>query len=182
VNGTLTQAWASHKSFVKKDGSTPPPEDGGRNPTVNFKGEKRSNETHASRTDPDARLYKKSEGDKSQLTFLCHALMENRNGLVFDIEMNQVTGNAEREAAHAMVKRTIRKPGATLGAEKNYDTQDFVAKLRRMSRARKKARPLTVAQPDTTVIARASKSESGSKMSSAGPRSSTHYGKPNSVA
>jgi len=76
VDGTLIQAWASHKSFVKKDGSTPPPEDGGRNPTVNFKGEKRSNETHASTTDPDARLYKKNDGDKSQLAFLRHALMD----------------------------------------------------------------------------------------------------------
>jgi transposase len=130
VDGTLIQAWASHKSFVKKDGSTPPPEDGGRNPTVNFKGEKRSNETHESRTDPEARLYKKSEGDKSQLAFLGHALMENRNGLVVDVEVTQATGTAEREAAQTMVKRTIHKPGATLGADKNYDTQDFVAKLR----------------------------------------------------
>jgi hypothetical protein len=130
VDGTLIQAWASHKSFVKKDGSTPPPEDGGRNPTVNFKGEKRGNDTHASTTDPEARLYKKSEGDKSQLAFLGHALMENRNGLVVDVEVTQATGTAEREAAETMVKRTIRKPGATLGGDKNYDTQDFVAKLR----------------------------------------------------
>lgn len=130
VDGTLIQAWASHKSFVKKDGSTPSPEDGGRNPTVNFKGEKRSNDTHASTSDPDARLYKKSEGDKSQLAFLGHALMENRNGLVVDVEVTQATGTAEREAAETMVKRTIHKPGATLGADKNYDTQDFVAKLR----------------------------------------------------
>lgn len=128
VDGTLIQAWDSHKSFVKKDGSTPPPEDGGRNPTVNFKGEKRSKDTHASTIDPDTRLYKKSEGDKAQLAFLGHALMENRNGLVVDV--TQATGTAEREAAHAMAKRTIHKPGATLGADKNYDTPDFVAKLR----------------------------------------------------
>lgn len=111
-------------------GSTPPPEDGGRNPTVNFKGERRSNETHRSSTDPDARLYKKSEGNKSQLAFLGHALMENRNGLVVDVEVTQATGTAEREAAETMVKRMILKPGATLGADKNYDTQDFVAKIR----------------------------------------------------
>lgn len=130
ADGTLIQAWASHKSFVKKDGSAPPPEDGGRNPTVNFKGEKRSNETHASATDPDARLYQKSEGDKSQLAFLGHALRENRNGLAVDAEVTQAAGTAEREAAHAMVKRSVHKPGAALGAGKNYDTQDFVAKLR----------------------------------------------------
>lgn len=131
VDGTLIQAWASHKSFVRKDGSPPPQEDGGRNPlTVNFKGEKRSNDTHASTTDPEARLYKKSEGDKSQLAFFGHALMENRNGLVVDVEVTLATGTAEREAAHAMVKRTIHKPGATLGADKNYDTKDFVAVMR----------------------------------------------------
>jgi hypothetical protein len=129
-DGTLIQAWASQKSFVKKDGSPSPPVDGGRNPTVNFKGEKRSNETHASTTDPDARLYKKNDGDKSQLAFLGHALMENRNGLVVDVEVTQTTGTAEREAAKAMVKRTIHKPGATLVADKNNDTQDFVAAKR----------------------------------------------------
>jgi len=132
VDGTLIQAWASHKSFVKKDGSTPPPEDGGRNPTVNFKGEKRSNETHASATDPDARLYKKSEGDKSQLAFLGHALMENRNGLVVDVEVTHATGTAEREAAHTMAKHTIRKPGATVGADKGYDVQSVVEGLRKL--------------------------------------------------
>lgn len=130
VDGTLIQAWASQKSFVKKDGSSPPPEDNTRNPTVNFKGEKRSNDTHASSTDPDARLYKKSEGDKAQLCFIGHALMENRNGLVVDVAVTRATGTAEREAAETLVKRTIHKPGATLGADKNYDTADFVAKLR----------------------------------------------------
>jgi transposase len=130
VDGTLIQAWASHKSFVKKDGSSPPPEDGGRNPTVNFKGEKRSNETHVSRTDPDARLYKKSEGDKSQLAYLGHALMENRSGLVVDVTVTHATGTAEREAAEIMVQRTIDQPGATVGADKGYDTKDFVAALR----------------------------------------------------
>ncbi|MEC4749604.1 IS5 family transposase [Methylomicrobium sp. Wu6] len=130
VDGTLIQAWVSMKSFVRKDGSTPPPEDQSRNPSVDFKGEKRSNDTHASTTDPDARLYKKGDGDKSQLCFMGHVLMENRNGLVVDVEVTHATGTAERGAAKDMVKRSIAKPGATLGADKGYDTQDFVAAMR----------------------------------------------------
>jgi transposase len=130
VDGTLIEAWASMKSFVKKDGTTPPPEDGGRNPTVIFKGEKRSNETHASTTDPDARLYKKSEGDKSRLCFMGHALMENRHGLVVDVETTHATGTAEREAAKTMVARTVKKAGATLGADKGYDVKEFVEVMR----------------------------------------------------
>lgn len=129
VDGTLIEAWASMKSFVKKDGSTPPPEDGGRNPTVIFKGEPRSNETHESATDPDARLYKKSEGDKSRLCYLGHALMENRHGLAVDVETTQASGTAEREAAKTMVARTVKKP-ATLGADKGYDAAEFVAAMR----------------------------------------------------
>jgi transposase len=129
VDGTLIEAWASMKSFVKKDGSTPPPEDGGRNPTVIFKGEPRSNSTHESTTDPDARLFKKSEGDKSRLCYLGHALMENRNGLVVDAQTTLASGTAEREAAKTMVARTVTKP-ATLGADKGYDVADFVTTLR----------------------------------------------------
>jgi transposase len=132
VNGTMIEAWASVKSFVKKDGSSPPPEGGGRNPTVDFKGEKRSNETHQSTTDPDARLYKKSEGDKSRLSYLSHALMENRHGLIVDAETTLATGTAEREAALTMAGRTITKAGATLGADKGYDVADFVKKLRNL--------------------------------------------------
>lgn len=130
VDGTLIQAWASLKSFQPKDGSGKPPEDGGRNPTVDFKGEKRSNDTHASTTDPEARLYKKAEGDKAQMAYLGHALMENRHGLVVDVETTQATGTAEREAAQTMVERSVKK-GATLGADKNYDTAGFVAALRK---------------------------------------------------
>ena len=129
VDGTLIEAWASMKSFVKKDGSTPPPEEGSRNPTVIFKGEPRSNETHESTTDPDARLYKKSEGDKSRLCYLGHALMENRHGLAVDVETTQATGTAERDAAKTMVARTVKKP-ATLGADKGYDVAEFVAAMR----------------------------------------------------
>ena len=114
VDGTLIEAWASMKSFVSKDGSGKPPEGGGRNPTVDFKGEKRSNDTHASTTDPDARLYKKAAGEKARLGYLGHALMENRTGLVVDVETTRASGTAEREAAAVMVERSVA-PGATLG-------------------------------------------------------------------
>ena len=130
VDGTLIEAWASMKSFVAKDGTGKPPEDGGRNPTVDFKGEKRSNDTHASTTDPQARLYKKAEGEKSRLGYLGHALMENRNGLAVDVETTLATGTAEREAAKDMVSRSA-KPGATLGADKAYDVAEFVQALRK---------------------------------------------------
>ena len=129
VDGTLIEAWASMKSFVKKDDAPPPPEGGGHNPTVIFKGESRSNKTHASTTDPDARLYKKSDGDKSRLCYLGHALMENRHGLAVDVETTQASGTAEREAAKTMVARTVKKP-ATLGADKGYDVAEFVAAMR----------------------------------------------------
>lgn len=129
VDGTLIEAWASMKSFQAKDGSSKPPEGGGRNPTVDFKGEKRSNETHASTTDPDARLYKKAAGEKSRLAYLGHALMENRTGLVVDVETTLATGTAERDAAKVMVARSVNR-GSTLGADKNYDVADFVQAMR----------------------------------------------------
>jgi IS5 family transposase len=130
VDGTLIEAWASMKSFVKKDGTGAPPEDGGRNPTVDFQGEKRSNATHASSSDPEARLYKKSAGDKARLCFMGHALMENRHGLVVGVETTQARGTAEREAAKRMIGRTVKKPGATVGADKAYDVPEFVQALR----------------------------------------------------
>lgn len=130
VDGTLIEAWASMKSFVAKNGSGNPPEDGGRNPTVDFKGESRSNETHASTTDPDARIYRKADGEKSRLGYLGHALMENRSGLVVDAETTHATGTAEREAAKAMVGRTVTRMGATLGADKGYDVPEFVEAMR----------------------------------------------------
>jgi IS5 family transposase len=130
VDGTLIEAWASMKSFVRKDGTSPPPDDGGRNPTVDFKGETRGNATHASTTDPEARWYKKSPGDKAQLCFMGHALMENRNGLVVDVETPLATGTAEREAAKAMIQRTVSQAGATVGADKGHDVQEFVDALR----------------------------------------------------
>ena len=110
VDGTLIEAWTSMKSFVKKDGTTPPPEGGGRNSTVVFKGKTRSNDTHQSTTDPDARLYKKSEGDKSRLCYLGHALMENRNGLA--VRDRGVTPHVAKKAKGSAIDgRTTRHPG-----------------------------------------------------------------------
>lgn len=129
VDGTLIEAWASMKSFKAKDGSSKPPEDGGKNPTVDFKGEKRSNATHASSTDPDARIYRKAEGEKSRLCYLGHALMENRNGLAVDVETTLAMGTAERDAAKAMVARSVKR-GSTLGADKGYDVAEFVQAMR----------------------------------------------------
>jgi len=128
VDGTLIDAWASMKSFRPKDGSGDP-SDPGRNGERNFRGEKRSNETHASTTDPDARLYRKGNGRESRLCFMGHVLMENRNGLAVDAVLTHATGAAEREAALAMLDR--RQCGRiTLGADKAYDVADFVKALR----------------------------------------------------
>ncbi len=127
VDGTLIEAWASQKSFVPKDG---PPRDGGSNPTVNFHKTKRSNETHESTTDADARLFRKSSTHESKLAYMGHALMENRNGLVADARLTIATGFAEREAAIEMADAIAGVKKITLGADKGYDTRDFVAQLR----------------------------------------------------
>ena len=131
VDGTLIEAWAGQKSFQSKNTPSGPPPDGGSNPTVNFHGEKRSNQTHQSTTDAEALLYRKSGGSESKLSYLGHVLMENRNGLVMDTRLTQATGTAERDAALDMAARI---PGGTrqvtLGGDKNYDTRDFVSKLR----------------------------------------------------
>jgi transposase len=129
VDGTLIQAWASMKSFRPKDGSGEPPGPG-RNSERNFHKEKRSNETHASTTDPDARLYRKADGRESRLCFIGHVLMENRNGLAVDAALTCATGTAEREAALAMVDRRKRHGRITLGADKAYDVTEFVEDLR----------------------------------------------------
>jgi transposase len=126
VDGTLVEAWASHKSFKPKAGGGPGG-GSGRDPEVDFKGEKRSNETHASTPDPEARLYKQAEGQTSKLCDMAHGLIENRNGLIVDADVSLSTGTAEREAALEMARRSLPSEGATLGADKAYDTYDFVA-------------------------------------------------------
>ena len=130
VDGTLLQAWASQKSFRRKDGPGEPSADDPGNPTVNFHGEKRSNETHQSRTDPEARLARKGQGKEAQLSYAGHVLMENRNGLVVNVRLTQATGTAEREAAEEMVEDIPGQKPVTLGADKNYDTQEMVKRLR----------------------------------------------------
>jgi transposase len=131
VDGTLIEAWASHKSFKPKDGSAPPP-GGGKNPDANFRKQKRSNQTHQSTTDPEARLYRKSDAAPAQLCYLGHVLMENRNGLVVGTRLTPATGTAEREAALAMVADVPAKGRITLGGDKNYDTRDFVDTARNL--------------------------------------------------
>jgi len=130
VDGTLIEAWASMKSFRRKDGSDEPPGPG-RNGDRDFRRDKRSNETHASTTDPDARLFRKANGQESRLAYLGHALMENRNGLIVDAQMSHATGTAERETALTMSERS-RKPGkrVTLGADKLFDAAPFVTELK----------------------------------------------------
>ena len=132
VDGTLVEAWAGHKSFKPKNAKDPNPPDDSNNPTVNFHGEKRSNETHASTTDPDARLYRKSNGTEAKLSYSGHVLMENRNGLAVDAELTLATGRAEPEAAIAMVRRIDGSKRVTLGADKAYDTREVVETLRVM--------------------------------------------------
>ncbi|MCH9047296.1 MAG: IS5 family transposase [SAR324 cluster bacterium] len=130
VDGTLIEAWASHKSFRRKDEPPTPPTDGTRNPTVNFRSEKRSNATHRSTTDPEARLYRKSEAAPAQLCYMGHVLMENRHGLAVSGRLTQATGTAEREAALEMICKVPSRRRITLGADKHYDTRDHVDALR----------------------------------------------------
>ena len=135
VDGTLIEAWASMKSFRPKDGSgDEPPPGSGRNAEVDFKGEKRSNETHASTTDPEAKLYRKGAGMEAKLAFLGHALMENRAGLIVNACLTPADGHAERNAALAMIEPLANRPtGITLGADKGYDARVFVNELRAMN-------------------------------------------------
>jgi transposase len=131
VDGTLIESWASLKSFRPKDQEPPDsPGKGSRNPEVDFHREKRTNDTHASTTDPEARLCKKGKGKEARLSFMGHILMENRNGLAVDARLTLATGTAEREAALAMVEDIPGNKRVTLGADKGYDTSDFVTALR----------------------------------------------------
>ena len=132
VDGTLLEAWASHKSFRPKDADAGDPPDDRGNPTVNFRGERRTNDTHQSTTDPDARLYKKGVGRPAQLAYLGNVLMENRSGLIVDTRVTPADGYGERDAALVML--ADRRGGRlTLAGDKGYDYPDFVAELRRMT-------------------------------------------------
>lgn len=133
VDGTLIQAWASHKSFVPKDGSDDDSNaggPGGRNAQADWKGKPRSNDTHASTTDPDARLFRKSHNTAAVLCYQGHVLMENRSGLVVGAVVTHADGYGERAAALAMIDRVPGKRAKTLAADKAYDTRDFVAACR----------------------------------------------------
>ena len=134
VDGTLIEAWASQKSFQKKGRPTPPPDDPG-NPTVNFRGEKRANDTHESKTDPQSRLWRKAHGHEAKLCFMGHALMENRNGLAVAGRASIAAGRAEREVALELVEAKSRPDGRriTLAADKAYDTVEMVRLLREMN-------------------------------------------------
>ena len=126
VDGTLIEAWASHKSFRPKDGS------GDDDDGANFHGEKRKNDTHASVTDPDSRLYRKARGKEAKLCYMGHVTMENRNGLAVDGRVTHATGTAERRASEDMLRAKAKASGRriTVGEDKAYDTADHVAKLR----------------------------------------------------
>jgi len=132
VDGTLIEAWASLKSFQRKDQENTPPDDPG-NPTVDFHGEKRSNETHESTTDPDARLARKGNGKEAKLSYNGNLLAENRNGLIVATEVFQANGTAERDAALVMLEQIPGVERVTVGGDKGYDTRDFVAECRNMN-------------------------------------------------
>jgi transposase len=138
VDGTMVEAWASMKSFKRKpeagsDDDAQLPADGGRNAEVNFHGEVRSNATHVSTTDPEARLYRKGKGKEAKLCFLGHARMENRHGLFVDTRLTLATGTAERDAAGDMIGAMVGRHRITVGADKNYDTAAFIADLRSLN-------------------------------------------------
>src|SRR6266446_25816 len=130
VDGTLIEAWASQKSFRRKDGKGKPLGPGGE---VDFHGEKRKNQTHESTTDPDARLFKKSRGSEAKLGYLGHVLMENRNGLLVETFLTEANGRAERDAAMLMAETIPGGKRVTLAGDKNYDTQELVRELRGMN-------------------------------------------------
>jgi len=131
VDGTLVEAWAGQKSFQPRQGGSKRPPDDPGNPTVDFKGETRRNETHESRTDPEARLYRKSFGTESKLCYAGHILMDNRHGLAVDVCLSEATGTAEREVALEMAAGIAGNRRITLGADKGYDVRSFVEGLRK---------------------------------------------------
>lgn len=133
VDGTLIEAWASHKSFKPKADRDDDDPGGGRNNAVDFRGTQRKNDTHVSTTDPDARLYRKSSSTGAVLGYLGHALMENRNGLIVGVTTTHASGTAERDAAIAMLSDLPGNRRITVGADKGYDTADFVQRVRALN-------------------------------------------------
>jgi transposase len=131
VDGTLLEAWASVKSFQPKEKKPPPPDDPG-NPTVNFHGEKRSNDTHESKTDPESQLARKGPGKEAKLSYSGNLLVENGNGLIVDAEVFQAKGTAERDAALVMMEKLPGTKAVTVGGDKGFDTRGFVAECRNL--------------------------------------------------
>ena len=158
VDGTLLEAWASLKSFRPKDEGEPPT-GGEKNPSVDFHGQTRSNDTHQSTTDSESLLAKKGSGKEAKLCFAGHVLMENRNGLVVDAVLTQATGTAERDAALSMLANVPGQHRITLGADKNYDTADFV------NRCRDRIVTPHVACRETTILDRRTTRHQGYQVS-----------------
>ena len=175
VDGTLIEAWAGQKSFQRKD-KTPPPEDGGSNPTVNFHGEKRRNQTHRSTTDPEAMLFRKSRGSESKLSYMGHVLMENRNGLVVDTRLTKSTGKAERESAWRWLARGPGRAAHNVGRRQELRhagicgvaTRDRRRRTWRRISMRGAPAPSMNAPPGTRATPSASENVSASRRSSAG--------------
>jgi IS5 family transposase len=132
VDGTLLEAWASLKSFQRKDGKPPAPPDDPGNATVDFHGEKRSNQTHESTTDPDAKMARKGKGKEAKLSYNGNLLVENRNGLIVNTEVFEANGTAERDAALVMLEQIPGAKQVTVGGDKGYDTADFVTECRNL--------------------------------------------------
>jgi transposase len=132
VDGTLLEAWAGAKSFQRKDGKNPPSADDAGNPTVNFHGEKRSNRTHASRTDPEAKLARKGAGKEARLSYSGNLLVENSNGLIVNAMVWEASGTAERDTALVMLEQIAGTKQVTVGGDKGFDTAEFVAECRHM--------------------------------------------------
>jgi len=131
VDGTLLEAWAGAKSFQRKDGQRQPPDDPG-NATVNFHGERRSNDTHESKTDPEAKLARKGHGKEAKLSYSGNLLVENRNGLIVNAMAWEATGTAERDTALLMLEQVPGDGRITVGGDKGFDTKDFVRECRHM--------------------------------------------------
>jgi transposase len=132
VDGTLLEAWAGAKSFQRKDGKTPPFSDDPGNPTVNFHGEKRSNRTHASKTDPESKMARKGEGKEAKLSYSGNLLVENRNGLIVHAMAWEASGTAERDTALLMLEQIPGTKRVTVGGDKGFDTADFISECRHM--------------------------------------------------